>query len=354
MKDLSMDIYNIVRPKSYIDMFETSDFVSAMRGMTIENAPHALLFYGTYGCGKTTAARLYARFLNDLDDDITDSEMIEQGYIIEINAADNRKIDDVRLILNRIKDSFVSYDNTKTVFIFNEVHQLLVDSQKAFLELFDLLHGNAYVIFTTTNIDGIRPELASRFERYSFHTLTMQETYALICNIYKKIELEPPQKTDPIIKTIYDYSNGNPRLICTLISKYIKTNSLSTNDMSYLVRNADSTASSDNVINKLMDDFMNNVSSIQIMKTFSNIVYSHNIETIKYGMIEYINKRFLLKAEALNYRALELEYHTNLCECLRSFKCGDVEYFNKTEFISIMTRMLLIRYKYVNDIKNLR
>lgn len=353
MKNLSTDIYNEVRPKSYVDMFETSDFVSAMRGMTLETAPHALLFYGTYGCGKTTAARLYARFLNDLDENITDSEMIEQGYIIEINAADNRKIDDVRLILERIKNSFVSYDNTKTVYIFNEVHQLLVDSQKAFLELFDLLHGNAYIVFTTTNIDGVRPELASRFERYEFHTLTMQETYALICNIYKKLDLDPPQKTDSIIKTIFDYSGGNPRLICTLISKYLKTNSLSTNDMSYLLRNNAEYSSSD-IITKLMTDFMNNVAGIEVTKQFTNILYANNVETIKYGMLEYINKRFLIKADKLNFDNIELNYHTKLCECLRSFKCTEVEYFNKIEFTSVFSRMLLIRYEYVKEIKSLR
>lgn len=344
------DIYNIVRPKHYTEMFETSDFVSALMGMTIENAPHALLFYGDSGCGKTTAARVYARFLNDIDDSMTDNEMINHGYIIEINAADNRKIDDVRNVLDKIHSSFVTFDNSKIVYIFNEVHQFTQDAQKAFLELFDILHGNVYIVFTTTNAEMLRPELANRFEKYRFHPLGMNDTYALVTDIYKKLELDPPAKTSNVIKQIYDYSAGIPRVICTLVSKYIKTGSLTESDL-MIVNSAYGETNIDDKIVNVMNDFFANKKGKDIINKFKNIIFTYSIESIRINILNYINNKYLLRFDNLRNGATELDYITRMAECVANFKSSENEYINKSAFISVITRMLIIRYEYNNIIK---
>ena len=108
-------LYRKYRPQTFDQVFGQESIVKVLKGSLENNAiGHAYLFSGTRGTGKTTMARIFAKELGCSDTDI-----------IEIDAASNRGIDDIRTLRENVTS--LPFDSEKKMYIIDEVHMLTKD-----------------------------------------------------------------------------------------------------------------------------------------------------------------------------------------------------------------------------------
>lgn len=160
---------------------------------------HAYLFTGPRGVGKTTTARILAKSINCLNPidaepcgkcesciAIQNSQSMD---FIEIDAASNRGIDDVRNLRDSVK--YAPSQGKYKVYIIDEVHMLTRESFNAFLKTLEEPPEYVVFIFATTDVHKLLPTVISRCQRYDFRRINL--------NVIKNLLSEIAQKENVII-----------------------------------------------------------------------------------------------------------------------------------------------------------
>lgn len=150
------------RPKTWNDVTEQSAIKTILEQQLQSNTvKNAYLFCGGAGTGKTTCARIFANEINK-----------GQGNPIEMDAASNNSVDDVRAIIQQAKTK--SLDSEYKVFIIDECHSLSNTAWQAMLKLIEEPPAKSIFIFATTDPQKIPKTILSRVQRYDFQRLTMK------------------------------------------------------------------------------------------------------------------------------------------------------------------------------------
>jgi len=177
-------LYRVYRPQKFEDVVGQEHITKTLRNqIDSDNIGHAYLFSGTRGTGKTSTAKIFARAVNCLDSidqepcnecevcrDILSDNIMD---VVEIDAASNNSVDDIRELRESVK-----YSPTKAkykVYIIDEVHML---SQGAFNALLKTLEEPpSYVIFilATTEPHKIPATILSRCQRFDFKRVTVKD-----------------------------------------------------------------------------------------------------------------------------------------------------------------------------------
>ena len=188
-------LYRVYRPQKFEDVVGQEHITRTLRNqIEHNNIGHAYLFSGTRGTGKTSTAKIFARAVNCLNGidqepcnecevckDILSDNIMD---VVEIDAASNNSVDDIRELRESVK-----YSPTKSkykVYIIDEVHML---SQGAFNALLKTLEEPpSYVIFilATTEPHKIPDTILSRCQRFDFKRVTVRD----ITSRMKKICIE--------------------------------------------------------------------------------------------------------------------------------------------------------------------
>lgn len=174
-----MSLYLKYRPQSFKDLSGQQHVKRTLqKGIELNRLAHAYLFCGPRGTGKTTTARLIAKSLNCLNFDTNSVEPcnecdickeINNGSlvdVIEIDAASNRGIDEIRELRDSVQ--FNPYHAKNKVYIIDEVHMLTKEAFNALLKTLEEPPTNVYFILATTEVHKIPDTIISRCQRYDF------------------------------------------------------------------------------------------------------------------------------------------------------------------------------------------
>lgn len=217
-------IYRKYRPKKLEDVLGQETIVKILKNAAkTGRLAHAYLFYGPRGSGKTTTARLIAKIANCVTRQ-TDAEFKKLGEpcnncsacneidnntaldVIEIDAASNRGIDEIRDLKEGIRLSPSSY-NYK-VFIIDEIHQLTKEAFNALLKTLEEPPTHAILILATTEFEKVPATISSRTQRFNFKKVSLRE----IADKLKKIcEAEDLSFSEPAIELIASAAEGSFR-----------------------------------------------------------------------------------------------------------------------------------------------
>ncbi|MCH8989154.1 MAG: DNA polymerase III subunit gamma/tau [Chloroflexi bacterium] len=152
---------------------------------------HSYLFCGPRGSGKTTTARIIAKAVNCLDvqdgdpcDACTNCRSINAGQfmdIIELDAASNRGIDEMRDI--REKVNFAPAQGQRKVYIIDEAHMLTDAASNAFLKTLEEPPPHVIFVLCTTEVHKILPTIISRCQRFDFRRIASELIYGRLADI---------------------------------------------------------------------------------------------------------------------------------------------------------------------------
>lgn len=201
------------RPSTWEDVTEQSAIKTILtQQLDTKTFKHAYLFCGPAGCGKTTCARIFA---NDINKGL--------GNPIELDAASNNGVDDVRNIIQQSKTQ--SLDSEFKIFIIDECHALSNSAWQAMLKIIEEPPAKSIFIFCTTDPQKIPKTILSRVQRYDFQRISQQgivERLLFICSEELKISCIDA-KLDAV-QYIAKIADGGMRDAITLLDKCLSYN----------------------------------------------------------------------------------------------------------------------------------
>ena len=182
----TQSLYRKYRPQSFDadELVGQEHIVRTLRNAILLNrVAHAYLFCGPRGTGKTTTARLLAKAVNCLDPDVmnrpcnvcANCQAITANAtadVIEIDAASNRGIDDIRDLRERVKYA-PSQLKTK-VYVIDEAHQITGAAANAFLKTLEEPPAHSIFILATTDPEELLQTIVSRCQRFDFRRIPIQ------------------------------------------------------------------------------------------------------------------------------------------------------------------------------------
>lgn len=164
---MSKAFYRKYRSKSLAEVVGQDHITDILTRSLKEGAiAHAYLFTGPRGVGKTSIARILAHEINDLPYD-DDSSHLD---IIEIDAASNNGVEDIRDLRERVQLAPVSAK--KKVYIIDEVHMLSKAAFNALLKTLEEPPEHVVFILATTDADKLPDTIVSRTQRFTFRTIS--------------------------------------------------------------------------------------------------------------------------------------------------------------------------------------
>jgi DNA polymerase-3 subunit gamma/tau len=196
-----MSLYLKYRPQKFAHLVGQDHIrVTLQNAIKKAQVSHAYLFCGPRGTGKTSSARLIAKAINcpNFDakgiepcDSCDVCEAINAGRlidIIEIDAASNRGIDEIRELKETIK--FAPTQVANKVYIIDEVHMLTNEAFNALLKTLEEPPDNVYFILATTEVHKIPDTIISRCQRFDFRRMTDKTIEARLAFIAQSENIE--------------------------------------------------------------------------------------------------------------------------------------------------------------------
>ena len=200
---VNLVLYRKYRPKTFGEIIGQDHIKKTLiNALRLDKVAHAYLFTGVRGTGKTSIARLLAKAVNCTDRKESEpcnkcSACLEINQnksmdLVEIDAASNRGIDEIRELRDGIKFSPSSLKYK--VFIIDEVHQLTKEAFNALLKTLEEPPAHAIFILATTEIHKVPQTIISRCQKFDFHRLTLDKIVERLNWIsqQEKVKIEKP------------------------------------------------------------------------------------------------------------------------------------------------------------------
>ncbi len=201
-------LYRKYRPQSFDadELYGQEHIVNTLRNaIALDRIAHAYLFCGPRGTGKTTTARLLAKAVNCQDPEPQNRPCnqcesciaINTGAttdVIEIDAASNRGIDDIRDLRERVK--YAPSQLTTKFYIIDEAHQITGAAANAFLKTLEEPPAHTKFVLATTDPEELLQTIVSRCQRFDFRRINLESMTANLTRVAaaEHIEIEEEAK----------------------------------------------------------------------------------------------------------------------------------------------------------------
>lgn len=206
-------LYRKYRPKTFEDVVGQEHVTTTLKNeIKLNRINHAYLFTGSRGTGKTTCAKILAKAVNCLSpldsnpcNECENCLGIESGEImdvVEMDAASNRKIDNIRDIIDEV--AFTPAKAKYRVYIIDEVHMLTTEAFNALLKTLEEPPEHVIFILATTEVHKLPSTIASRCQRFDFHRISPSDIASRIKNISEKENVKITDEAAMLISVIAD------------------------------------------------------------------------------------------------------------------------------------------------------
>ncbi len=224
-----VSFYRKWRPKSFEEIIGQDRVTRTLQNAIRANrVVHAYLFAGHRGTGKTTTARILAKALNCAqgptptpDNTCANCEAITGGYsvdVIEIDAASNRGIEEIRELRDRIR--LVPTEGRYKVYIIDEAHMLTTEAANALLKTLEEPPEHAVLILVTTEPHRLPQTILSRCQRFDFRRVSQKELIARLRHIASTEGFEIEDKALTIIAGSADGSVRDAESVLDQLAAY--------------------------------------------------------------------------------------------------------------------------------------
>ena len=199
---MSQVLYRKWRPAAFGDVVgQPTTTTTLLRAVAGDRVSHAYLFCGPRGTGKTSTARIFAKAVNCLspqggepDNTCTMCTSINEGRaldLIEIDAASNRGIDDIRNLRERVQ--YTPAEARRKIYIVDEAHMLTEQAFNALLKTLEEPPAHVAFVLATTEAHKIPPTISSRCQRFDFRRITLNDIAGRLAHICsgEGVEVEP-------------------------------------------------------------------------------------------------------------------------------------------------------------------